>query len=482
MLQRLPYRMQVPLGLAMAVILAALLMTAVSARISAESARQAMLATFDRAMVLLAAQSRPLLAADDVWRLFVLLRDTAALLPGTPAGRARAAILDAEGIVVAASDPVALGTGEAPLKDAAARGRPLPPGRAGSRQVSEQADGSLVLLDPILSDDGFVLGHVYVEIDASVFEPDWVGLAKPALLGAAIAVLLLVPVGWLVGKRMAKPVASVARCIERIGRVDVASLRRELPSATDPELTRIGEAVTRLLDEMEIRQRAEHRALSAERMAAVGRMTGAVAHEINNPLGGLINAVRTLRLHGDAADVRTRTVDLIDRGLQQIRATVAALLPQARIEDRPLGPDDLDDVAVLAGPAARAQSVQLSTRSEMTAAPLVPASEMRQVMLNLILNAVAAAGGGGRVEASLAAGANRILLRVSNSGKRLTAEELEQAISAESGNDPRGFGLWVCREVATLYGGALQVEDSDDRTTLLFWIPNRERHEDPAAH
>ena len=78
MLNRLPYRIQIPLGLSVAVVIAALLVTVVSARISARTARQDTLATVDRAVVLLAAQSRPLLAADDTWRVFALLRNTAA--------------------------------------------------------------------------------------------------------------------------------------------------------------------------------------------------------------------------------------------------------------------------------------------------------------------------------------------------------------------------------------------------------------------
>ena len=87
----------------------------------------------------------------------------------------------------------------------------------------------------------------------------------------------------------------VAQVIERIGRVEPAELRRQLPRTQDPELGRIGAAVERLISELQVRQQAERRALSAERMAAVRRITAAVAHEINNPLGGLLTATQTLR-------------------------------------------------------------------------------------------------------------------------------------------------------------------------------------------
>ena len=80
MLSRLPYRMQIPLGLSLAVVLAALLVTAVAAQIFARTARADTLATVDRAAQLLSAQSLPLLVADDTWRVFALLRSTSMAL------------------------------------------------------------------------------------------------------------------------------------------------------------------------------------------------------------------------------------------------------------------------------------------------------------------------------------------------------------------------------------------------------------------
>ncbi len=353
------------------------------------------------------------------------------------------------------------------------------------RKLLDHADGALTLIDPIRSEDGQLQGYVYVEIDAPVFAPDWAALSQPALIGAALAVGFLVPAGWWVGRRMTRPVERVANLIGRIGHDDPALLLAEVPRSADPELGRISSAVDQLIGELQVRRQAEQRAMSAERMAAVGRLTAAVAHEINNPLGGLLTATQTLRLHGDDDAIRLRSVDLIERGLQQIRTTVAALLPQARVEDRPLEVNDLADIVALVLPVAQRHAVDLRSHADIAAVLHVPSAAMRQVMLNLLLNAVHAAGERGQVDAHLSADAQAVRFAVSNSGARLSPEALEASIAAESGNDPRGFGLWVCREVATQYGGAFTLGASNGAaaasTRLEFWIPNRERNETAAV-
>ena len=480
MLRRLPYRIQVPFGLSVAVLVTALLVTGVSARISTTNARAQTLATLERAVVLLVAQAKPLLAGEDTWRMFALLRDTAALVPGTIAGHARLAVLDTRGDVFAASDPTRLATGQA-LLGQPWHGQPLPSAAQSTRPLRlNLGDGAFLLLEPILSEDGEVVGHVFIEVDASVFEPDWRALSTTALIGVALATLLLVPVGWLVGKRMTRPVARLISFIERIGHEPAQTLRGSVPSTADPELGRIAHAVTQLVEALEQRAMAEARALSAERLAAVGRMTAAVAHEINNPLMGLLTATQTVRLHGDNASIRERTVDVLDRGLQQIRTTLAALLPQARVEDRPLEPGDLDDVMALVRPTAQAQLTALIQSIEIDSALRVPSAPMRQVMLNLLLNAIKAAGPDGRVVAILKSDAQQVQFSVLNSGKRLLADRFEAALESESGMNPQGFGLWVCRELANHYRGGFELDSSNSEgTRLVFWLPNRELPANP---
>jgi len=480
MLRRLPYRIQVPFGLSVAVLVTALLVTGVSARISTTNARAQTLATLERAVVLLVAQARPLLAGEDTWRMFAFLRDTAALVPGTLAGHARLAVLDTRGDVFAASDPTRLATGQA-LLGQPWHGHPLPPAAQSTRPLRlNLGDGAFLLLEPILSEDGQIVGHVFIEVDASVFEPDWHALFTTALVGVALAALFLVPLGWLVGKRMTRPVAQLISFIERIGHEPAQTLRGAVPRVADPELGRIAQAVSALVEALEQRAKAEARALSAERLAAVGRMTAAVAHEINNPLMGLLTATQTVRLHGDNASIRERTVEVLDRGLQQIRTTLAALLPQARIEDRPLEPGDLDDVMALVRATAQSQSTALTQSMEIDSALRVPSAPLRQVMLNLLLNAIKAAGPDGEVSAVLKSDAQRVQFSVLNSGKRLLADRFEAALESESGMNPHGFGLWVCRELANHYRGGFELDTSNSEgTRLVFWLPNHELSDNP---
>jgi signal transduction histidine kinase len=145
-------------------------------------------------------------------------------------------------------------------------------------------------------------------------------------------------------------------------------------------------------------------------------------------------------------------------------------------------PDDLADVITLARAAAAQHFVNITTELDQQSDLCVPSTVFRQVMLNLLLNAIKAADPSGQVFARLRSEPSKVSFVLCNTGEHLSQAAMQQRLHAEDRNDPHGFGLWICQEFAVRYGGGFLATDAAHipppfATCLTFWLPNQPRHD-----
>lgn len=419
---------------------------------------------------------------DDVWRAYETLMAPARAEARRPSFQIESLILlDADNRVFVSTQPKShlLGSSLADLGDDF---RQLAGRLAHEPTNSLVLEADRILLAIPLVGEGVVLGTLVLVHPADYYLPSFLRIVKRTAWTTVGVLLLLLPINWYWGRRMAAPLDLLT---ERM-----AALSRQLPEPLPPrlyphtdELGRLLAVYDRLTRELADKQALERRMMRDERMAALGRLAGGIAHEINNPLGGMLTAVDTIKRHGHCDPLVGRVVPLLERGLHQIGDIVSALLVEAKPQHRDLTPQDLDDVHTLLRQQARKQGVQWSWDNQLEGPVPLPATLVRQVLLNLLLNAVQAAGDGGRVSSRMALEAGELVLEVDNNGKTLPAEVMDRLFEpfAHQGEEAGGLGLWVVYQIVGQLRGRTQVDSRDGHTRFTVRLPLAAQAEGAAA-
>lgn len=482
----LSWRLKVPLLITAVILLTEVVVTALLVTRALGDARRDLEASAESLTKLLARSLRDPVLRDDLWQAFeVVSAPLAARAKDSPLQSI--VLLDLQERVLVSTDPkrhpVLLAL-EAlpPASVAVARAAAAEPGFQFSIGKGESGL-ELAAAGPILAEDGTHLGTVVLDFDA-VRYAERVRATVAALAWLSIpGLLLLVPLGWYAGERLTKPLATMAEALGRVGIDPPARVRATLPPESADEIGRLSSRAREMLDGLERKAALEQEVLATERLAAVGRVAATIAHEINNPLGGMINAVDTAERHGEADAITGRTLGLLARGLDQIRATVGALLVEARLDSPYLRAEDWDDLRTLVGPHAEARQVALQWAVEAearTALPL-PAHDVRQLVLNLLLNATTAAkssaGGPPEVRLAVQRGPLGIRITVSNTGPDIPLERLSRIFEPFISPEPlptgggHGLGLWVCWQLVQRLGGTIDATSSEGWTRVAVSLP-----------
>jgi signal transduction histidine kinase len=215
------------------------------------------------------------------------------------------------------------------------------------------------------------------------------------------------------------------------------------------------------------RARLEAELARGERLAALGDVAAAFAHEVRNPLNAVSMGLQRLRAEFAPApvDEYARFVDLMQGEVARLNAIVEEFLTLAR--PLPLAPAPVavgplvEELAALVEGQARAASITLRVAVPAPAPTVVADRDhLKQVLLNLVLNAVQATGPGGVVTLEAQAARDGVALVVADTGPGIPPDALPRIFdpyfTTKAGG--LGLGLTIARRIVEAHGGTLEAE------------------------
>jgi len=212
---------------------------------------------------------------------------------------------------------------------------------------------------------------------------------------------------------------------------------------------------------------AEDALRETEKLAAMGRVAGIIAHEINNPLAAITNTLYLVRNHPSLDDTARHFADVAEQELQRVSHITRQTLSFYRESKQPIGvnlPELLDDVLELQDRTLVKNHIRLSKRYD--AAPIVHGFpvELRQVFLNLVGNAIQAMPEGGtlgihlREYTDFAAHRRGATISILDTGIGIHPEDVKrlfQPFFSTKSTKGTGLGLWISRGIVQKYEGTL---------------------------
>jgi signal transduction histidine kinase len=406
----------------------------------------------------------PSVVRDDVWEVFDTLDQSKTQYQGVNVRWT--VVADRDDNVIAGSNPVQFPS-QSKLPQKYSSGFP-----SGQFMSIDKVVGTALLHRP-LTYQGKEIGQIVAEIDISGLLAERSNVFWTLVGTNTLLTLLLGLVGFVVVRRMLKPVAILAEHFEVVSQGSMTAIESETISKQSLEFRKLFNRFNELILAIEERETLATQLAEEEKVASLGRLASGMAHEINNPLGGMFNALDALKNHGTNLDVRSRSIRLLDSGLRGIRDLVRSTLTSYRTDrsHRNLTPNDLDDLRLLIKPEARERGLELDWNVDQFEATSIGAVPVRDAVLNLLINACRASARGGEVGFSARLEDEMFVADISDSGTGLPANIREYIERKGAGSAPldnrSGLGLWIVKRLCDEMNGALSVVRSAESGTII---------------
>jgi two-component system NtrC family sensor kinase len=325
-----------------------------------------------------------------------------------------------------------------------------------------------------------VLGILDVTLPLAEVDRRLAATARRAAVLSAAAILAIVVILWLFFRqRVVKPVGQL---LEATNRVAGGDLEHRLQVSRNDELGLLQHSFNDMIRRLAT---AQSQIYQSDRLASIGRLAAGVAHEINNPLTGVLGHSSFLHKRAPAGSEEKKDLETIVHETKRCREIVRQLLDFAR--QAPMSKTSVEINPVIER-ALRIVDNQLKVKNVRTTLALrdglpaiqADANQLAQVLINLLVNAADAIGPGGgeiyvgsELEEDEAGAA--IEIKVADDGGGIAEEDLGRIFEpffTTKGAKGTGLGLAVAWGIVQEHGGSIAVDSSVGRgTTFTLRLP-----------
>ena len=224
----------------------------------------------------------------------------------------------------------------------------------------------------------------------------------------------------------------------------------------------------------EFRANMEQQMIATERLASLGTLSAGVAHEINNPLAIINESAGWMRLvlkREEMSDIPSRqdlemALGKIEKGVDRARRITHQMLETVRTNDSVSAEVNIselvDEALELVGKQIKDNDIEIIRKFDTSLNIWSDPYQLRQVLINLLTNAIHAVGTGGKITIILETTDTELTLTIRDSGQGIPKENLEKIFepffSTKNPGEGTGLGLFVTRNIIDKLGGKIYVK------------------------
>jgi two-component system NtrC family sensor kinase len=350
--------------------------------------------------------------------------------------------------------------------------------------------------EPVEDILGRRVGMLYV----GTLEEKYTDIREKALtvfiLITAAGMIVALGFGFVLANRIMGP---VHRLISASQQVSEGSLAPEIGPILKGEFGLLQKTFMEMVAAVGRRRAAsEDRIIQSEKQASVGRLAAGVAHEINNPLTGVLTYTHMLLRRKDLNAEMRADLETIAAATERVRKIVKGLLDFSRQTKLDPEPSDINrlvgtTVALLENQALVKGVVVKFTPGESLPMVTLDRSQMQSVLMNLIINALDATPPGGHINIFTASGLSGdgavqkgVEITVADTGTGIAPEHLDKLFdpffTTKAVGQGTGLGLSVSQGIVQRHHGHIRVQSEMGKGTRFFiWLPI-ERKEQAVSH